>query len=752
MILQSKSYRPINIMKGRAIKMEGIKEVKFDLSKIDLGLSDTARSIIDYFANNIIYICDYIDDYENWIMDDLIMKILHGFEHIEFRTCVVNFRFTHDKTEKTKVTTFRMFIVNCIMWLPQVNVDFDSLNDEMVIPVEDSPKMIPDYVAKYYDRFYTGPYMGVTNEYFLNECLADSIWLLQMYCHLLKNFPGLSMSTEVFINLAKKNASFKELLHTKLDETKQPAELEADAKRLSDIQWNNILTDPDFNMLKPLVATRALKQQQLAEFDVTIPLKPDIEGNTIPYPINLNWLTGEINTIMATFINDISGRKSAIINNEFMGSAGHILILTAIMCIDAKLSKYVEDCHSPNPVPIHIKSKKHLEKLDGRYYRYSGQGDDDYQLLDSTKDSGLIDQTLWFRSPATCCAEDGRICKKCYGKLARLNRTLYSVGAYAAFVVMMEVMQKLLSAKHHQVTTSTMIQFIDAFFELFNLSGTDVVLNIDSPELDTTTLILKRDDIISADTGESISLDDSKGRKRKSKKDSDDDEDGDDLNQADAGSFKLDYYTMKFYVSRNFSNKKNVVVEEMEEKDSKELYIHKDFINRMKFMTHPSLGEIFYIGLDEIDPSEFIFMLETENFELSKPLNSIKKLIDTQAHEGCTSYEDMIQMMLDLIIQAGNSASSLQGEIIIRQLIRDSKLVMKRPDFSRYVQKSDYQLMSVTTALKKHPSITTSMSTPYLRYQFLSQLETFEKHSSSDFDKMFKEDLVELGFEVIKEY
>lgn len=726
-----------------------LSQIKFDLSKIDLGLTDKAREIMDYFSNNVIYICDHIDKYEDWILDDLIMKILHGFEHIEFRTCPISFRFTHDPKEETKVSTFRMFIVNCILWLPQVYMDFDAIDDDMVVPVEDSPKVVPNYIANYFDDNYTTIYMDRVDEYFMSECLADSVWLLQIYAYLLQDFVGLSMSTEVFMNLAKKMPEFKTLLHVRLDETKQPSELEADAKMYSNMQWNNILNDPDFNMLKPLVATNALKKNQLAEFDVTIPLKPDIEGNTIPYPINLNWLTGEINNIMATFINDISGRKSAIINNEFMGSAGHILILTAILCIDAKLSTKVNDCHSPNPVPIKIQSKDHLRKLDGRYYRFTGQTDDDYKLLDEKKDNGLIGETVWFRSPVTCCSEDGRICKKCYGKLAKLNRVLHSVGAFAAFSVMMEVMQKLLSAKHHQITMSTMIQFVNSFFEMFNLSGTDVVINLDADDLDTTTLILKKEDIKSTDTDEVINLDDNKRRKKKGKKDEDDDRMDSDT---DSDSFRLDYYTTKFYTSKNFSNKKNVELQEFSEKDGKDLYIHKDFINRMKFMTHPTIGECLYIGLDEIDPTEFVFMLEAENFELSKPLNSIKKLIDTKHHEGCNTYEEMVQKMLDLIVIAGNSASSLQGEIIIRQLLRDSKLIMKRPDFRHKMERADYQIMSVNTALKKHPSVTTSMSTPYLRYQFLSQLETFEKTEPGDLDKMFKETLVELGFDVIKEY
>lgn len=728
-----------------------LEGVEFDISKVEFRLTKEAHDIIDYFGNNVMYICDHIDDYEDWIME-LIYKMLHGFEHLEFRNCPVNFRFTHNRDEKTKVTTFRVFVLNVILWLPQVKVDFDNIGDDLVIPVEDSPKVVPDYIADYMTNHYTIPYVdtGRIDVRFLSECMADSIWHLQMWCHIMENFLGLTISTEVFIQIAKRVPEFNELMHVRLDETKQPSEIEEDARRISKQQWNNILNDPEFNVLKPLVATKALKERQLAEFDSVIPLKPDVEGNTIPFPINRNWLTGELNTIMATFINDISGRKSAILNNEFMGKAGHILILTAILCMDVKLSTKIKDCHSPNPVPIKIKSKKHLDKLNGRYYRFSGQTDSDYKMLDNRMDEGLIGETVWFRSPITCCSEDGRVCAKCYGRLAKLNSQLHSVGAFAAFAVLMEVMQKLLSAKHHQETKSMIIKFLmEIFHELFTLSGTDVVINIDNDELEEYTLILKREDVKFADTEDTISVSGNKRGKKKAVENDEDEETGD---SSDTDSFRLDYYTTKFYVTKEFSPKKKMEVEELYEEKQKELYLHKDFINRMKFMNHPHMGEIFYIGLDEIDPSEFIFMLETENFELSKPLNSIKKLIDTKNHEGCDSYEEMAQLMLDLIIQAGNSASSLQGEIIIRQLIRDDKLVMKRPDFSHYIDRRDYQIMSVNTALKKHPSITTSLSTPYLRYQFLSQLETFEKCTPSDLDKLFKETLVELGCEVIKDY
>lgn len=729
--------------------------IEFDPSKIDLGLTPEAEAIMDDFKKSLIVIEDHIDDYDDWI-NELITKMLYGFEHKEFRTYPVSFKFYNDKKEETKVLPFRMFVLNAIMWYPQIKFDPDALCDDLVIPEQESSKIVPGYIKDYVDDHYVVPYRDKVSNYYLNEVHSDFIYLLATLCHKFYKFLGLSMNIEVFMDLAKRIPEFDELLHFKLDETKQPSDIEKDAKDAANRQWNIILNDSKFNILKPLLATNSLKDKQFAEFDNVIGLKPDVEGNTIPKPINKNWITGEINEIPITFINDIAGRKAAIINNEFMGSAGHLLILVATLCNDAKLSKKVDDCHSPNPIPITIRSKKHLQKLDGRYYRFGGEKE--YRLSNAKKDGHLIGETVWVRSPITCCSEDGRICKKCYGALANINKDLHSIGTYAAFAVMMKVTQDLLSAKHMQGTNSNKIEFPPEFYECLQLSATDVIVSMDNDDIEAYTLVIKRENIHSTNDDNVITVDGKK--KRKSKDDEgfssgggtasfDDDSDSD---GEDSASFKLDYYATKFYIVKNFYNKKAMEFYEIEELGHKELFMHVDFVSKMKFSNTEPFGECFSINFEDINYDEFVFMVDVENNELSKPLKQIQGLMDNKNHEGCSTYEEMAQKMLDLIIDAKNPGSSVQGEIIVRQLIRDDELVMERPNFSRIVMPGEYKIMTINTALRKHPSITTSMSTPYLRYQLVSQMETFDKISTSDMDAAFRETLTDIAYEVIKEY
>ena len=737
--------------------MNEIEEpIVFDLSKIDLGLSEKAKAIMDKYANNIIVIEDHFDDYEDWV-NSLFVDMTHGFEHKEFRTCPVFYKFYNNKNEEVKRLPFRVFIFNVIMWYPQTQFDEDNLRDELILPESVMGKIVPSAIKEYIDTFYTVTYRNKCDNHRMNEILADTIHMLAMLVHTFYKFMGLSISVEAFMDLAKRYPEFAKLLRHRLDETKQPVDIEKEAKEVAKMQWNTIINDNKFNILKPLLITNSHKEKQLAEFDSVIGLKPNVEGETISTPINKSWITGELNQLQESFINAIAGRKAAIINNEFMGSAGHMLILVAIMCADAKLSTKIDDCHSPNPIPMQVKSAKHLNKLSNRYYRFGGESE--YRLLDGKKDTHLIGETIWLRSPITCCCEDGRICKKCYGDLAYVNKDLYSIGSFAAFAVMMKVMQDLLSAKHMQETSSAKIEFPPEFDQFLQLSATDVIIGTDNDDIEFYTLVISRDDIHLTDDDSVIAFNGGRRKKRvveeeeeentkSSSSDDDDDEDGD-----SSSTFKLDYYATKFYIVKNFYNKKEMEVIELEELSKKKLFMHIDFLNKMKYNSNSDrFGECFSINLEDINYDEFIFMIDVENNELSKPLKQIQSLIENKNHEGCRTYEEMAQKMLDLIIEAKNPGTSVQGEIIVRQLIRDANTMLHRPDFSRIIMRKGYEIMTVNTALRKHPSITTSMSTPYLRYQLVSQMETFEKTETSDKDAAFREVLTELAYPVIKEY
>lgn len=734
------------------VKTKPFEPPVFDLSLVQEDLSDDAKRIMDTLQEKTAYISEYmtpIGKYDKTI-ELFANNLLYGFEHKEFRDFPICFKFRNDPDEEAKWLPYRVFIINMIFWRPQVCLDPDALCDEHIIPPSMAPKAGPKLLKDYIDSKYATKYNRHIPIYpnlradeiadILNEVFGETTFILQQTVGKFSNFFGLSANIEIFKDLSDRNPEFNELMHLRLDEQKQPSEIEKDIKDARQSMVDLVIRDDRFNPLKPLMATNSLNIKQVGDMVISPALKPNFNGTTIPHVINTNYLAGGgLRNMIDYYIVAISGRKAAMINNEFMGKTGHLLILIAICTARATLSKTCLDCNTINPIPIEIKSEKHLVKMNGRRYKYMGERK--YRILDANKDKHLIGQTLEFRSPITCACKDG-ICRECYGELYYTNIDNEVTGIYSATVVMNPVVQGILSAKHHQTTNTTPIVFNELFDEFFKLASTDVIIDVNE-NLDITEycLVIRRDDIMTTDD-EDLDLDfEKKTKRRKKKKSSDDDELGMD---GDEGSLELSmrYYVTKFQVVKDLHTKgKTPVYYDFEEKDKKELFIHDDFINKM-IPDEDEYGKYRYIELEDINPDEFIFLLDVENNELTKPMKEIQKVLNNKDHAGCSSYEEMANKMLDLMIASELKAVSVHAEMIIRELVRRKTNVLRRPDFSKLIMNRDIELMTINSALKKNPSITTSLSTPYLKDQLVNLMETFDKTAASIFDPLFKPNLV----------
>lgn len=694
-------------------------------------LSDKAKEIMRTLHDNIFIIKkvgESKESYENFL-DTLLNNMHYGFEHKEFRECVVSFKFGNDKGEKVKQISYRNFIVSAILWYPQVVLDVDKLDDSFLIPDADFKQFNANTQKKYMDNWYVKKYRSRED---LSAILHDGKYYLKQISRRFTRFIGLSLNVQVFMDLENRIPEYGELMKFKVDETKQPAEIEKDIKTVSDRQLQLILDDQSFNVLKAMIQPKALKEKQLSEVHTLIGLKPDEMGRTITKPINQNYMINGLATLFDLYIEAVSGRTAAVINKMLMGIAGKLLILTATMAASAKLEPVATDCGSPNLLPIKVNNKKILEKINMRKYKRPGWKE--FKTVDFDTDEDLIGETIWVRSPITCACKNGRVCKECYGDLWYRNKDLNSAGAYAGFVVMNPVAQGLLSAKHQQGTDSDMIIFNDGFDKYFLIDSTDIVIRDNIEDVESYKLIIKVADIKTTNEDSDLSiLSSNLNKKKKKKKDDDVDSVVD-----DAGMIELDYFVTKFYVAKHYGSKKYQEIEEFEDVDKKELFMHTDFIHKMIPVTDPVLGDILVIGLDEIDLSEFIFMIEIENNGVSKPLKQIEKLISNKNHEGCETYEDMVEHMLNLLVEAGIGVVSVHAEMILRQLIRRSDNRIKRPDFSKIVMKQDYEILTVNLALKYSPSLSTSLNSSFLKAQLISMTETDEKTDTSDFDVIFK--------------
>ena len=721
-------------------------------------LTETAKEIMKSIQSKTFIIEKYKGQYINFV-NMLFNTMLEGFEHEEFRTMNVMYKFRDDDNEPTKFMQFRHFIINTILWTPMMYLDPDNIGDFLIVPSSMMNKMTPSFIKNYIDENYISVYsrhipaqsdlpVNAINKQ-LNIAIGETNYLLQRIAsHFLKFF-GISSSIETFKDLADRIPEMDDLFHYKLDETKQPAEMEEELNQLQNKAVNCILSDKEFNPLIPLLQPDSgLNLKQFRDTCLNIGLKPDLDGRTMSKPINTNFLTGGLTNETYYYMGAISGRKAQIINNEFMGKSGYLLILIAIATNNVRLSKTVVNCGSPNPIPINIKTEKHLAKLDGRRYRF--RGDTEYHILNAKKDKHLIGEELLFKSPITCCAHDG-ICRECYGELYYTNIDNYATGIFSATYLMNPVVQGILSAKHHQVTNTKMIEFNEEFYKFFAISSTDIVVNV-SPDINISdySLVIRRDDINVADDEDDeldFSNQKSKKKKRKSKaqnEDSDSEFEGSSSESDDDDDdfeMKLPYFVTKFQVVKNLTDKtKENEYIDFEELEQKELFMHTDFI-RMMILDSDENGEFLYIPLEDIPQEMFIFLVDVYNNEVTKPMKSIQNALNKKQHEGCDSYEELVNKMIDLIIESRLDAMSIHSEMIIRQLVRKTSNILKRPDFSDLVMRKDYQLLTVISALKYNPSITTSMSTSYLKSQLVNITETFAKSAASVFDPLFEQHL-----------
>lgn len=731
----------------------------FDISLVEEGLTKEAKEILRLLDEKIFIIDVIIDEgrkkgeaignpnyYIEFYTDfynTMVLQLMHGYEHKEFRTHPVHFKF-HESDTYVDHLEFRYFVCNLAFWYPVVTVAPETLGEDNIIREPMGKLMQTSFIANYMNRTYAIPYASKLDSRTRSETFADTNYLIMQIPIKFADYIGTSIDLEQFRDMCKRMPEFEEGLYAKLDESLQPAEMEEQKKKIDEHQLQLILNDRELTTMKIMLASNSTKFQQVAEIIGLVGTKPAGDGNTLPYPINGNWLTMGMDDVIKYFINCISGRNAGIINHEFMGSAGYLLILVALLCVDVKLSKTVDDCHTANPVPITISSQEHLQKLDGRWYRFNQR--DSYHCIDSRADTHLVGMTIWLRSPVTCAAPDG-ICHVCYGELYHTNKTLHSVGCYAAFNQMNPLVQGLLSAKHTQKPNSVKIEFNTEFNKFFVLSTTEVVLN---PSLDDSveySLVILIDDIHSSDfmdEDDNITVTTRFGKSKKRKRKDKDDEEGDDV-LGDEPDLRLNYYVPKFYVVRYLHSKKKGIQEiiEIADVNKSELFMHEDFLARMIRADDDALDgcPYLYIDLDDIGLEEFIFMVDVQNNEQTVPMKKMKLLIHNRYHGGAKTLEDMVQMMLDLTIASGFDAVSVHGEIVIRQLIRRIDNALHRPDFSRVIMPGDYTIMSVLTALKQNSSISVSMSSSYLKYQLVQLLLTYDKRDVSDIDYWYKSTL-----------
>lgn len=657
-------------------------------------MKEVQQKILSHLENTLFIIEDKMvsrKKYNAWV-DEIYDMIKAGFEVKEFRTFPIRFKFK-DEDETIHTLEFRHFLTNLMIWEGFVRLDMQSQLDESFI--YDASDITDDTLYGFFNEkiIDNGKVLLRHDKHMtrkLNRIMHDITHSLSRISTDFNLILGISINLRSFIDLAKNNARFNEIINTKLDEDMQPSEIEEYLDNLMREEMQ-ILSEND-NCLRPMIeAHTGIKDKQLREFSINGGNKPDLYGNTIPLPINTNFLVGGLRSLEHYTIDAMGGRKAAIMSKSMMGISGHFATTVVLVASSVKFS-HSDDCGSLYAVPVYIKNIKTLYKFIGRYYK-EAVSESKYKIV-RKGDQHLIGKMIYLRSPMTCACKDG-VCRTCYGALYEINKDLDSPGAFSAIKLTMPVSQDILSSKHLLSTTSTKIEFNEEFNKFFKISSNYVVISDEIEDhLKDYTLVINDEDLIP-------------------------------ISEFDENEFN--HYVRQFYIK----DKKGELTF-IEELNKNDLYIDKSVFSHMKKV---SGGR--EINLSKVK-SDKMFVIEIKNNELTKPLYDIMDLLDKKSNVYRTDIPSTLDRMIELMIESKINLQSVHAEMILSALIRKQDNILERPDFGSYGANA-YDIITVKDALENHPSPIIGISFQYLKRQLTKRPLTYMKGSNSVYDPLFRE-------------
>lgn len=672
------------------------------MSKKDENVGELNWAEYDNYLNTHVFIINEIMESKKTYkacFNELYTFMKQGFEKAEVRKHELKFKFSNLAAERVKTMQIRHFIVNLIFW--SVFRKLDKITDLNSSHIFDCTQLSGDYISDFINKKIVIPYRTTVDSRDINAALDNMIHQLSTINTDFSMIMATTMGIESFIDLRKRNPRARELMATVHEKGMQPKEIEDENESRLKEFVDIIVNDTDSELRPFLVTGMGLNKQQLSQFAINGGLKPDIEGNVNPTPINSNYVNGGLNTVTHFYIDGQAGCKPLVMNKTVMGQSGHFAYKTMTLSSNYRLSQTVEDCHSARPIEYEVKDKKHLKKINERYY----VGDDgELYCIDSDRDTHLIGKTIKLRDPSTCCAHDG-VCHVCYGDLYYTNADPhFHAGRFAATQINEPIEQKILSTKHMLKTYSDLIAFADDFYRFFKLDTNKIRLNLDSDEdFSNWKLCVVEDDLFIVDE-----LDENYG--------------------------DFNYFTENIYLV----NKKTHETIKLSDACNRDIFFYGDPVSKFTSVGKNMLG----VPLDDLDENSPVGIINIVNNEVSKPLKNIMKLLDRAGNYDCSTVDEMVNKFVDLTIESGMSVMAVHCSMLIKGLIRSTENILLPPDFSDEKKCDDYQILTVSNALLYNPKFTVSISFENLNRQLVNPT-TYHKYQPSDYDMFYKEDLYE---------
>ena len=481
------------------------------------------------------------------------------------------------------------------------------------------------------------------------------------------------------IDLMKEESEVYDILHTDISNIPLEDAKEYAMKRNAKLIKYITRADRDHNMKYSFIAKEGTNEKQFKEVCTNIGPKPNGLGGVFKHALQNSFINGGLQGVEELIIDSSIGRIAQILQKQNVGQSGAFARRLGLNNQDTRLHPDPNyTCDTNNLEEVCIKNSDILDMYNMRYYRFKLNGPE--YLLDADKDSHLIGQTLYFRSPMTCssAARGHGICYRCYGDLAYCNRNI-NIGQIAAELLSAIYTQTLLSAKHLLESAIIKMKWCPEFSEFFQVDFDQIILKEDL-DYKKMKLIINQEDVIE--------------------------------DESDTDEFEMENIMEETQYVYSFAIKfPNNDIITIKTEDNDPIYLHGDLI---KMMNQVGTNEYDDYELDMSKMADMrLFVIEVQNNELSRTMKQIKNLIDSKATIKNHDRNTILETFIDTNLQGRIKLNAVHFEVLLMNQIRAVDDIIEKPDWNK--SNEQYQIIPLEKALGENPSITVRLQGPKLR-------------------------------------
>lgn len=628
------------------------------------------KSIFTIFTSKHDYdvFCDYIT---NYIMDDY--------------TRANNLVTIYDENNNVvKISVFQLLINLYLLefnFMYKVPITRDWLVDVDKRFFQDYHKYIENYTQTKIYPFIKKKKLnsGEVFSWFLSN-------LTERLTRLTELFAPISAPTLNLFDIAKfteRDANFRDLLDTTIDETKSFAtiekELVEDGKRLKKI----ILQDGK-SCLVPFIESGCLNDQQLQQMFIAVGPRMSSSNIVMNHIMKRSYLNGLQNVGDLIAESEIAA-KGLIWKKKYVSVSGYMSRETNLTGMNLSIDYSMEDCGTPHYVNYQVKDRKFLDLVVSKN-----------MILPNGKiveikptDTHLIGQTIKLRSIVTCAHPDRhKVCKCCYGNPKEFKSD-YMIGGATSTQIENPLSNLVMAVKHH---TGTKTKEFDneELLKLFNNEDSKLVLK-QLKEADRISILFNKEyveDIVERIEND-VDIDD------------DDDVDTENINSNSVVSSMLTDVTIITKKYDEFTNEETETSYDVT-LDGVFLTLSPEMmtLQNVKKIELPIDSEVAILHLEDIKPGTAVFNIKYITAETSRYIKELKNIIERSKPNWYTNLDDPINEFADLINRVGMKNKELvYMEPIIHALTRDPNNIMKRPNFSK--KNVDVCVVNLKTAIFK---------------------------------------------------